>query len=177
MPTATPSRSIALAGPACGGKSTVAASLAERLDACLATARTAIARAANEAGPLDLAQLVEHGARLESECPGEWLANGISEFAQGSPVVVDAVRTRAQLAALKRWRQPLLTVFLTAPVDVRRERFRARACAGEMSFDALAATQVEREAQELAPLCDLALDSSLLSPSEIVALIQEALVR
>ncbi len=169
-----PHRSIALAGPACSGKSTVARALAEKLDLQLVTARTTIEISVGQRG-LTREQLVAHGASLERERPGEWLVEAVAGVAGDAPLVVDSVRTEAQLAALTRWRPRLLTMFLTAPTEVRRRRFRARATAGEMDFDELGATAVEMEAQILGPACDAVFDSAKLSSVEIVEMIVRAL--
>lgn len=162
-----PERSVVLAGPACSGKSTVARLLADSCGAQLATARSAL-EVASGAASLTRAQLVEVGERLEREHGGRWLVEAVNATARGA-TVVDAARTVAQLAALKRWRTSALTVFLDAAVDVRRRRFEARAPGGDMSFDELAASPVEREARELGPYCDLRFDSSELSSPMIAA--------
>jgi hypothetical protein len=145
----------------------VAAELARELGVQLVTARAAIELAV-EQSHLTHRQLVDRGARLESECPGKWLAKALQRIAGTASVVVDSVRTRAQLAAVERWRPHLLSVFLEAPTELRRQRFRARATAGEMDFDELGATAVELEAQMLGPVCDVVFDSAKLSSVEIV---------
>ena len=174
MLIATKRRSVALAGAACGGKSTVAIALAEKLDIQLATARVAIELTIGQ-GQLTRRQLVDYGALLEDARPGEWFVEALRSVAGGDPLVLDAVRTKAQLAACKRWHPRLLTVFLNAPSEVRRLRFAARASVNDMSFDELGATAVEQEAQVLGSECELAFDSSRLSSGEIVERILQAL--
>jgi hypothetical protein len=147
----------------------VGVALSRKLDLQLVTARAAIEAFVGRRG-LTREQLVDHGASFERERPGEWLVEALAGIAGDAPLIVDSMRTKSQLAAVEGWRPTLLTVFLTAPAELRRRRFRARAKPGDMSFDELGATDVEREAQTLGPLCEVELDSAELTSDEIVAL-------
>jgi hypothetical protein len=115
-------------------------------------------------------QLVQEGSRLENNRPGLWLLDAVESAAPTGPAVVDACKTRAQIAAL-RTRGDSFGVHLTAEAAIRRSRFDARSViAGpEESFDRLLVDPIEQQAELLAPLCDLAVDTSHLTPEETLA--------
>jgi hypothetical protein len=121
-------------------------------------------------------QLVEEGKRLEKAQPGTWLLDAVQRAAPAGTVVVDACKTRAQIAAL-RCRGDSFGVHLTAEVPVRRARFNARReiADREEPFDRLLTDPIEQQSDELASLCDLTVDTSHLTRDEALAKVLDAL--
>ena len=166
---------IVLSGTLCSGKSTLAAALVD-YGYSVVTAVSAIESHAGRPG-LSRLELHEIGVALERSQPGIWLARAAA--AAPRPVALDAARTAAQITAAQRLLDNPVLIHLTAPVDVRRQRFvsRPRPSDSDAEFDTIAATALERGAEAAGCLADLQIDTNDLSPSGVLGVVLDHLRR
>lgn len=161
--------SVVIAGPLCAGKTTLARGL-ESHGWRPVSARRVIAESVG-ASDLTRSELERVGRALETRQPGNWLASAAVRV--GEPVVVDAVRTLAQLEATRDRLSNCLVVHLRASYGARRKRFEQRVARGEcddsVEFDAIALTALERDVGRLVALADLVLDTSAHDAREVVS--------
>jgi adenylate kinase family enzyme len=164
-------RCVALSGPVCAGKTTLAEGLVERLGAQRLATRALIAAAVGQTPEaLGRAQLQCLGDRLDREVGGEWAREGVAGWLrllgpQGL-LVVDSVRTRDQVEAIRRT-VPTIHIHLTAPDDVLSARYegrRQRAPSYELSsFAALRSNKTEEAVDHLSTIADIELNTAVLS--------------
>lgn len=157
---------MAISGPVCAGKSTLAAGLRSAMGARILTTRLLIADHLNRApDELTRGELQQAGERLDEERGGAWVAEEVANLAQGSAslVVVDAVRNAQQLAAM-RAEATTFHVHLAANPVVLAARYAARSLASPQlefpGFEELRANPTEAQVEGLADLADLAIDTS-----------------
>jgi adenylosuccinate synthase len=157
---------VAISGPVCAGKSTLAAGLRSATGAPILTTRLLIAdhlgRAPDE---LTRGELQRAGEELDEERGGAWVAECVADLSRGnaSLMVVDAVRNAEQLAAL-RAKAGTLHVHLSADPDVLAARYAERRLANPQleftGFEDLRANPTEAQVEGLADLADLAIDTA-----------------
>jgi cytidylate kinase len=170
---------ILLAGPLYSGKSTLARLLADRCAFDVVAGREVLRAIATE--PLETRHSLQRfGAALEASTSGAWLADAVRrEAPKQRRVVVDAVRTVAQVAKFNTiWPETRL-VYLDGSLEERRRRFdRARDPAdhGEpRSFLELDSDSSERERSELRRRANVLVDTSDLAPEGVLREVKEAL--
>lgn len=159
---------VLLSGSLCSGKSTLAGALAAR-GYTVVTALDVIESHVGRRG-LSRRELQRVGRALEDENPGQWLADAARQAVQ--PVVLDSVRTRAQLRAARSSLHRSPAVHLSAAPSIRRARFELRAAFRQsdkgVGFDDVVGTALETEANSIGYLADYWLDTDELSPEEVV---------
>jgi adenylosuccinate synthase len=171
---------VLLSGPVCAGKTTLAAGLQERMRAhVLATREVIVERTATARDDLHRGRLQQLGAALDRAEGGYWVADAVRErFGGGDLVVVDAVRTPDQAAAVRAL-DTTLHAHLTAPPEVLARRYDERAAARPAlelpSFAAVRADPTEAGVALLAPLADLVLDSNALDGAAVLERVAAAL--
>lgn len=120
------------------------------------------------------------GAALEQSTSGGWLSAASERVAlqvgEGR-VVIDAIRTVAQLSALRRsFGAGLRVIHLTASEPERRRRFEARRVrepANEaLTFDMAMGHETESNAETLGPLADLLLDTTTLTLEAVAGAVE-----
>lgn len=162
-------RDAILVGPVCAGKSTVAADLA-----AAGRRRVHVAEAIADIAGVSIADrdaLLAAGLALESDRPGDWLGEWLATVEE--PVVVDSVRTAAQLTAARAARPSAVTIGVWAPEAVRRSRWTSRRRPGDAkdAFEHVARSVVEREAERLSRQVRPSIDTSTASVEEIRGLV------
>lgn len=173
LPSGKIRHDVVLCGSLCSGKTT----LARRLASHGYSVVTAVDAIESHSGRtrLSRSELQQVGLELERAAPGKWLAEAAAAAAR--PVVLDAVRTPAQLAASRVSLNCPLVVFLSASLEVRRARFERRVAVREsdlgVPFDAVAGTQLESDAERLAPLADLRLQTDQMSADDVERIVLE----
>jgi adenylosuccinate synthase len=159
---------IILSGAVCAGKSTLAQELVRALGARLVSARQTLADLLGKEGP-SRSELVEFGEAIERETKGSWLAEAAASH-RSEYVVIDAVRTRNQLARIRELVPNSIHVHVTASTVERERRFRdSDSSIEDLSFESIANHPIEREAVALGAASDLEIDTSQLSPPDSVA--------
>ena len=166
--------SVVLAGPLCSGKTTLANELVAR-GWTKVSARAAISAAAGLPADLGRGQLVAVGAELERTRPGIWLADFVARAT--TPVVVDSVRTLAQVDALAGTIPSARFVGVVADVATRRQRFQERGDAADAfaDFDEVAESQAEIEAIAMAQQLPTVIDTSRCTPAVVLQIVLDAL--
>lgn len=171
-------QNIVLSGPMFSGKSTVADLLVAQLGYRVVRARDVLRELAG--GPLlSREDLQSFGAELEAGTAGSWLgvaaASVVSE--QSVSVVVDAARTKLQLASVRELVGDVIHVHLVASRAVLEQRFgtREKDLIEASSLAKALDHEVERQTDELAALADMLLDTSTASPDALVRAIRRRL--
>lgn len=168
---------LAISGPVCAGKSTLATELSSAVGARILTTRLLIADHLGR-GPDELTrgELQKAGEELDEERGGAWVAERVADLSHGnsSLVIVDAVRNAEQLAALQAQTQ-VLHVHLSADPDVLAARYAERTLASPQleftGFEELRANPTEAQVEGLADLSDLAIDTSRVGLDETLAFV------
>lgn len=159
-------RIVALSGPVCAGKTTLAKGLAERLDAKVLTTRTLIVQhLRRQAEDLERRELQKAGDELDRERGGAWVGDALGELLSEETglVVVDAVRNKSQLTTVRALASTF-HVHLSAN-DARlntryAERRRSNPELEFPSFEALRANATEASVERLGKCADLLMDTS-----------------
>ncbi|MGN6557142.1 MAG: AAA family ATPase [Solirubrobacterales bacterium] len=157
---------VAISGPVCAGKSTLAAGLRSVMGARILTTRLLIAdHLGRDPNELTRGELQRAGEELDEERGGAWVAEGVADLSEGksSLVVIDAVRNAEQLAALQA-KGRTLHVHLTADPDVLAARYEERRLANPQleftGFEDLRVNPTEAKIGGLSDLADLGIDTS-----------------
>jgi adenylosuccinate synthase len=127
---------IVLSGPVSSGKTTLARRLEDRYGAVHLRTRELMAshaRACGQVLPMDRAALQKYGQELDDQTNGRWVVDGdglgraIAELGGDGLVVIDAIRTSAQLDALREaLGRAVVHVHLKAPRPILDARYQAR---------------------------------------------------
>lgn len=144
---------VALSGPLCAGKTTLAARLAgDDATSAISTRQILMSRPEAKNAVQSRIRLQDLGDHLDRTMGGIWLADAVCGLVTpggpSSTVVVDAIRTLDQLNALRRAGR-VAHVHLTAPHATRRARFAARAAS--TSFEPSNYEAVLRGSEVLVP--------------------------
>src|SRR4051794_1942740 len=112
---------VALSGPVSSGKSTLGQQLVERYGAHRCSTRALLIERFGDGAKARKA-LQQLGRQLDEETGGSWLAESVgrllSELDEDPIVVVDAVRIRGQVQALREaFGRRVIHVHLTAPSE------------------------------------------------------------
>lgn len=166
---------VALSGPVCAGKTTLAWNLAKDVGARPLTTRVLLAaRAGRDADDLDRRRLQSLGESLDRAEGGHWVASALRSLLATDPTggvaVIDAVRTNDQAQAVAQL-VPTLRVHLTAPLAVlmaRYEERRSQQPAIELSsFQEVRENATESAIEALARDADLVIDTARHSPDAV----------
>jgi adenylosuccinate synthase len=164
---------IALSGPLCAGKSTLAACLRQHRGVEVITAREILATHGGD--PNDRRDLQRRGADLERTTKGRWLLDGVVDrLATASSViqVVDSIRTTRQARLFRAHFTDVFLLHLTAAETILRERFLASAegvVAGEAEIDRVFRHEVERDADSVRAFADAVIDTSGKAVADVCA--------
>ena len=161
---------IAISGPVCAGKSTLAKGLATARGVRVLTTRLLIARLLDRRpDELTRGELQTAGDELDRERGGAWVAEEIGELLVERPglVVIDAVRNADQLAAVRDV-AATFHVHLSADEATLAARYAERSRSNPQlefpNFESLRANPTEAQVEELVELADLTIDTSRAKP-------------
>jgi adenylosuccinate synthase len=167
-------RVIVLSGRVSSGKTTLGQSLVERYGCVHVKTQDLIRRALPDT-PTERRALQVAGDDLDRRSKGAWVATELAKLAQVHPpdaiIVVDAIRIRAQINAIRRaFGSRVVHVHLTAPVKVLAQRYRTRSRAMRelSSYGALSENETERRVEELADKADVVIDTKKCSRDDVV---------
>jgi adenylate kinase family enzyme len=158
---------ICLSGPIGAGKS----ELAKRLEASLTSAvRVSTRRMLTERGAIDRASLQALGAHLDRQTDGQWVREALQRVGDADRVIVDAIRTRQQLAALSTNATVSIHIHLKASRATLQERYeakRGKRPERELSdYSEVLRDSTEANVAGLAFIADRVLDTDMLLPQE-----------
>jgi dephospho-CoA kinase len=157
---------ILLMGRIAAGKSTLAETLATQLGCRSYTASTTIRRAAEALGLAPIRHVLQDlGTVLVRESPDAFAASLLEDggWDIGATLIVEGVRQRQVAECLRRQVHPaeVMTVFLSAPFEVRAARVSLRDGVSRDEFSLSDRHPVEEEIDLLADTADLLLDATL----------------
>jgi adenylosuccinate synthase len=156
---------LVLSGPVGAGKTTLAQGLAADVGAAVLHTRAIIEE---RAGSEPRASLQAYGEELDRNLGGSWVADPTlalrAEAAKEVLVVVDAVRTAAQIRAIRDGAR-VTHVHLTARDAVLRSRFRTRSHES-LAYEQVRANPTEAAVDRLADDADLVLDTGTLNVAQ-----------
>jgi adenylosuccinate synthase len=158
------SKLVLLSGPLCAGKTSLALSLHERDRAKVISVRQILVESG--ARPDDRRDLQRVGQELEQATAGAWLVTRVMNALSGKHenlVVVDAVRTKRQVDALRKATHDSILVHITASTRARTRRFNRRRAGGVSDAGSLILASMhptEVNADRLAAIADYVIDST-----------------
>lgn len=167
-------RIIVLSGRVSAGKSTLSTALADRFG-CVVVKTQELIRRALPNTPLERRALQEAGDRLDRRKTGDWVSAELSKVVQthaaAAIVVVDAIRKRTQVAAIRRaFGARVIHIHLTAPIDVLAKRYSKRKGPVQElgSYKALSDNATERSIEDLADRADVLINTALCDVDDVV---------
>lgn len=168
---------LILSGPIAVGKSTLAVHLAGTIPATVISARRAIEELAQLNGA-SRTQLQVAGAAIDERTDGRWLGDYLlRSIGANEDVIVDSARTPKQVDHIRCVRPEAMFVHLNADPLVRAERYKAgqdfvkRSTTFDESMDHL----TERVVQMIAPMADIVLETSNLTPGQVADAVRNEL--
>jgi adenylosuccinate synthase len=168
------SRVIVLSGRISSGKSTLAKGLAEQYDCERVRTQELIAQTLPET-PNERRALQRAGDLLDRRSKGAWVAVALSKLAQtypaGATVVVDAVRIRQQIDAIRQaFGSRVVHVHLRADTSVLAARYakRPKSMREVQRYEQLSENTTERRVDLLRDIADVVIDTRLCSEEDVV---------
>jgi len=170
---------VAVSGPVAAGKSTLARRLAERYDGHYISTRHLIvahAEASGETPPSERRAFQEYGEALDRHRGGTWVSEAaaslVAQRSDARLVIVDGVRTRDQVEALRVAFSAAVThVHVHAPEHVLSVRYEARGSKPGLtelgSYTEVLQSAAEVEATTLLADADVAIDTQQCSPDDV----------
>jgi len=166
-------RIILLSGPVCSGKTTLGDALVERYDFVRLKTRDLIRRRLGTA--IERGALQKAGESLDRQTKGRWVSEELVrvslELKDDAVVLVDAVRIRSQIAAIRdAFGSRVTHVHLTAPEDELARRYAERA--GQVkelsSYSAVRQNPTERQVERLQAIADIVIDTKRATAGDVV---------
>lgn len=120
--------------------------------------------------------LQEFGERLDRKTRGEWVCTALarlqSEIEDCESFVVDAVRIKGQIEAIRRaYGSRVVHIHLTAPIEVLKTRYQQRKTPTFkefVSYDQVQENQTEGQVYKLAQIADVVIDTKLCTERDVV---------
>lgn len=170
---------VLLAGAIASGKSTVAVSLANRMQGEVIRVRDALS-AVLGVGIADRRTLQERGAELDRHTNGRWLMDYLEErLGGGTFLVVDSMRTKRQTLPVLEGIPDTILVYLEANGATRRQRFLSAAATDplkrSMSLAEAMRHPTEREVSDLREMAHLVIETDAIDAEGVVDEIQGVL--
>lgn len=170
---------VAVSGPVGAGKSTLARRLADRYGGRRISTRELIVAHAQDAGetpPTARRAFQEYGEELDRHLGGRWVseaaASVVTRHSDARLVIVDAVRTRDQVEALRDSFSTAVThVHVYAPEYVLAARYASRGSTPGLtelgSYSEVTQSAPEIEVRNLLADADVAIDTQQCSPDDV----------
>jgi adenylosuccinate synthase len=169
-----PTRVIALSGAISSGKTTLADLLAARFHAFVFKTKDCLLESLSKP-EMTRRTLQEHGELLDRRTKGQWVVHGLARRLGEEPegiVVVDAVRIREQVVALRRaYGDRVIHVHLKAPGGVLQRRYAKRKSVGflEMrSYEEASRNKTEQRVRDLERIADVAVDTHRCTKQDVL---------
>ena len=170
---------LVLSGPVSSGKTTLARRLSERFGLEVFKTRELL----QELGPAvesERGAMQAQGERLDKKTRGQWVADGLARRVQehldpreSYIVVVDAVRIKQQIAAVRRaFGNRVVHIHLVAPEHTLRQRYEKRQHDGikELcSYKKVRRDPTEAKIGELEKIADVVIDTDQCDEADVMA--------
>ena len=168
-------RIVVISGRIGAGKTSLAESLAREFG-CLRISTRELILALLTDTPESRSALQAAGEKLDRRTGGSWVADaiaksGLSRQGADTVVIVDSVRIRGQIDALRRVYGPrVLHLHLTAPTEELEKRFmgRRRRKGEARSYAATQLDPTEANVEQLADIADVVIDTKRCSARDVV---------
>lgn len=155
---------ILVSGAIASGKTSICDMMARRYSFQVLSTRYLVQAATATTG--DRESLQKAGENLDQSTNGRWVAAALTLLVQKLPaavfILVDAVRTRSQITAIREAFGPRVAhIHLTAPLDVLAQRYLVRRSeVRELdSYAGLKVNKTEADIEELAHVADVVIDT------------------
>ncbi len=165
---------MVLSGPIACGKSSLAERLVAQFGFLLVKTHELI-RTASPGVPAERAALQKAGEGLDKQTKGQWVADALvrrlARESESAPVVVDSVRIKEQIDALRRaYGRSVIHVHLTAPIEELRRRYKDRAgsIAELPSYDEVLKDPTEAQVDSLREVADVVIDTHRNAKEDVV---------
>lgn len=162
---------VLISGKVCSGKTALAEALAEPLQAEILRSRQVLETAGGSLS-IDRLSLQRLGQEFDRRSGGTWIAEALVAV-KADRVIVDAVRTRDQVAAVGAVRDSV-HIHLTAAQEILRARYRRRSLADpsrEVSdIEAVQQDETEAGVDKLGAVADSLIDTGVSNEAVTLAL-------
>ncbi|MCI4347409.1 MAG: adenylosuccinate synthetase [Thermoplasmata archaeon] len=170
-------RVIALSGQIYSGKTSLAKSLEARYRISTFKTKDALVKRLEQGGGSDRGPLQAKGAVLDRSTGGKWvvqeLIRWLGEADRGSCVIVDSVRIRGQIQALREaYGSRVVHIHLTAPDEVLVARFkkrRQRSKDADISYAQAKDDPTEAQVETLSEIADAVIDTARCTEEDVLA--------
>lgn len=167
-------RLILISGPVSSGKSTLSLNLEERFGFIVFRTRAWLGRRLRKEYP-DRANLQQEGDRLDVRTRGRWVQEELRNELQTQEielVVLDSVRTKDQIEALRDVFGPIVThIHVTAPQEVLRKRYEHRRKSERTEsadYDQIRQNQTEQNVDTLRDVADIVIDTNRCTNEDVL---------
>lgn len=169
-------RLILISGPISSGKSTLAQLLHDHYNMVIFKTRDRLLKRIKSGRGSSRKILQKAGERLDTSTGGTWVAEDLSDWLQQdtrrSEVVVDSVRIREQIEAMRRaFGSRVIHVHLTAPAKELEKRFRRRQRSGRETARTYAEARndpTEKQVETLRDAADVMIDTKRCTPKDVL---------
>ena len=167
-------RLILISGPVSSGKSTLSEALAGRFGFAVYRTRKWLGRRLRGESQ-DRANLQQEGDRLDTQTRGRWVLEELSKqlpIEANEVVVLDSVRTRRQIEALRDAFGPIVThIHVTAPLEVLRKRYdqrRKRQPSDLPTYEDVRQNQTEQHVDRLRDVADIVIETNRCTSKDVL---------
>ena len=167
-------RLILISGPVSSGKSTLSHDLADRFGFAVYRTREWLGRRLREESR-DRANLQQEGDRLDVRTRGRWVLEELTKElpSQANEVVIlDSVRTRDQIEALRGAFGPIVThIHVTAPLEILQKRYdqrRKRERRDLAEYEQVRQNQTEQRVDSLRDVADVVIDTNRCTNEDVL---------
>lgn len=172
-----PSHIILLSGQISSGKSTLSKGLAEKYSLKIFKTSDVLRQKINGNLNINRVSLQEIGDKLDQETNGKWILDEMhilgfnNEIQEG--VIVDSVRTRAQIDHIKNQFWPrVIHIHLTAPDYELKDRHKNKTAPNglgtEINYYEIKQNKTESRVEDLAKIADLVIDTKRSSEEDVL---------
>jgi adenylosuccinate synthase len=167
---------VVVSGPVAGGKSHLARALQDRFDGERLSTRELLMTRLAPTQPPTRKTLQQIGAQLDTETNGRWVVDRLSRRiyqSESGLVIIDAARVAGQIEGIREaFGRAVRHVHITASPQTCAMRYEERRSRPDIeeadSYDEVMADPTEAAIDSLRPMADIAIDTDLDGPDDVV---------